>query len=76
MKRQKCAGCQGRHLVKLRELEGYPRGMHRCALIWLLAAALALLADEASASRHKRLSRHREKAVEVEQHKRSIEKSA
>jgi hypothetical protein len=39
MKRQKCAGCQGRHLVKLRELEGYPRGMHRRVLIWLLVAA-------------------------------------
>jgi hypothetical protein len=44
MKRQKCAGCQGRHLVKL---EGYPRGMHRWGLIWLLVAALAALADEA-----------------------------
>src|SRR5438132_4231747 len=68
MKWQKCAGCQGRHLVKLRELQGYPRGMHRWALIWLLASALAVLADEASASRHKHLSRHRKKAVEVEQH--------
>jgi soluble lytic murein transglycosylase len=75
MKRQKCAGCQGRHLVKLRELEGYPRGMHRWGLIWLLVAALAVLADEASASRHKHHSRHRQKAVEVEQHKRPIEKS-
>jgi soluble lytic murein transglycosylase len=75
MKRQKCAGCQGRHLVKLRELEGYPRGMHRRVLIWLLVAALAVLADEASASRHKHLSRHREKAVKVEQHKPPIEKS-
>jgi hypothetical protein len=73
MKRQKCAGWQGRHLVKLRELEGYPRGMHRWALIWLLASVLAVLADEASASRHKHLSRQREKAVEVEQHKREIE---
>jgi len=74
MKRQKCAGCQGRHLAKLRMLEGYPRGMHRWVLIWLLASALAVLADEASASRHKHLSRHQQKAVKVEQHKHSTEK--
>ena len=52
--------------------------MRRRALIWLLAAALAVLgtADAWSAARHKRLSPHRKKAVEVEQHKHSIKKSA
>src|SRR4051794_38557033 len=78
MKRQKCAGCQGRHRVKLRELEGCRRGMRRRALIGLLAAALAALgtADAWSAVRHKHPSPHRKKAVEVEQHKHSIKKSA
>jgi soluble lytic murein transglycosylase len=76
MKRQKCAGRQDRQ-VKPRQLERDRRGMHRCALIWLLASVLAVLgtADEASAARHKHVSRHRQKAVEVEQHnKHQIEK--
>jgi hypothetical protein len=78
MKWQECAGGQGRHRVKLRELDGCRRGMRRRALIGLLAAALAVLgaADAWSAARHKRLSPHRKKAVEVEQHKHSIKKSA
>jgi hypothetical protein len=78
MKRQKCAGCQGQHRVKLRELEGCRRGMRRRALIGLLAAALAVLgtADAWSAAHHKHRSPHIKKAVEVEQHKHSIKKSA
>jgi peptidoglycan lytic transglycosylase len=78
MKRQKCAGCQGQHRVKLRELEGCRRGMRRRALIGLLAAALAVLgtADAWSAAHHKHRSPHSKKAVEVEQHKHSIKKSA
>jgi soluble lytic murein transglycosylase len=75
MKRQKCAGCQGPHRVKLRMLEGYRRGIRPCALIWLLASALAVLISADASARHKHLSPHRKKPVEVEQHKHRIEKS-
>jgi hypothetical protein len=59
-------------------VEGCRSGMRRRALIGLLAAALAALgtADAWSAARHKHQPHHRKKAVEAEQHKHSIKKSA
>src|SRR3984893_5762989 len=75
MKGQKWAGCRGPHRVKLRMVEGYRRGIRPCALIWLLASALAVLISADASARHKHLSPHRKKPVEVEQHKHRIEKS-
>jgi soluble lytic murein transglycosylase len=78
MKRQKRVGCEVRHRVKLRHHEGHRRITRRCALIWLLASALAVLgtADALSAARHKHRSPHHKKALEVEHHKHPIEKPA
>jgi hypothetical protein len=75
MKRQKCAGYDGVHWVKLRDVEGSRRGIRHGALIWLLASAMAVLgtADAFSAARHKHHSAHRKKAVEVEQRKKGVE---
>jgi soluble lytic murein transglycosylase len=70
MKRQTGAGWQARHRVNLR---GPERGMCRCALIWLLASALAVVGTPDASARHKHVSQHRKKAVEVEQHKHRID---
>ncbi len=55
MKRWKFASCEGRDQAKLPNGEGYHRGTHRRALVWLLASALPVLgtADALSATRHK-----------------------
>ena len=73
MKRQKCAGCQARHRMNLREPEGYRKGIRRCALVWLLASTLAVVGTPDASARHKHVSQHRKKAVEVEQHKHRID---
>ena len=69
IKGQKCACCQGWHQVNLRELEDYRRGMRRCALIWLLASVLALVGTPDASARHKHVSPHSKKTVQVEHHK-------
>jgi soluble lytic murein transglycosylase len=78
MKRRKFAGGEGRDQAKLPDVEGYHRGVHRRALVWLLASALAVIgtADALSAARHKHVSPHRKKAVEVEHHKHVIKQPA
>jgi hypothetical protein len=43
--------------------------MRRCA-VWLLASALAAVGTPDASARHKHVSQHRKKVVEVEQHKR------
>ena len=73
MKRQKCAGCQARHRMNLREPEGYRKSIRRCALVWLLASTLAVVGTPDASARHKHVSQHRKKAVEVEQHKHRID---
>ena len=73
MKRQTGAGWQARHRVNIREPEGYRRGMRRCALVWLLASALAAVGTPDASARHTHVSQHRKKAVEVEQHKHRID---
>ncbi len=73
MKRQKCAGCQARHRMNLREPEGYRKGIRRCALVWLLASTLAVVGTPDASARHKHVSQHCKKAVEVEQHKHRID---
>ena len=73
MKRQKCAGCQARHRMNLREPEGYRKGIRRCALVWLLASTLAVVGTPDASARHRHVSQHRKKAVEVEQHKHRID---
>jgi soluble lytic murein transglycosylase len=52
--------------------------MRRCALVGLLASALVVLGsvDAPSTTRHKHHSPHPKKAVELQQHKHSIENSA
>ena len=75
MKGQKCACCQGWHQVNLRELEDYRGGMRRCALIWLLASALAVVGTPDASARHKHVSPHSKKTVQVEQYKHRIDKS-
>ena len=47
--------------------------MRRCALVWLLASALAAVGTPDASARHKHVSQHRKKAVEVEQHKHRID---
>jgi soluble lytic murein transglycosylase len=66
------AGCEGRDQAKLSKVKYYLRGMHRRALVWLVASALAALgtADAFSAARHKPVSQDRKKVVEVVHHKR------
>ena len=49
--------------------------MRRCALIWLLASALAVVGTPDASARHKHVSPHSKKAVQVEQHKHRIDKS-
>ena len=61
--------------MNFRMLEGYRRAIRPCALIWLLASALAVLSSADVSARNKHLSPHRKKPVEVEQHKHRIEKS-
>ena len=75
MKLRKFAGCESRFRIKLLEFEGHHRSMHRRALVCVLASALAVLgtADAWSAPRHKPVSPHRKKTVEVPQHKHVIE---
>src|SRR6266849_4009490 len=84
MKGRNFAVCEGRNQAKLPQVEGYHRGMHRRAMVWLLASALPVLgtADALSAARHKEASSaahhksassHRKKAAdEVVHHKRVI----
>jgi soluble lytic murein transglycosylase len=71
MKRPKFAGCEDREQAKLPDSEGYRRGTHRAAAVWLLAAALAVLgtAEALSAARHKSESSDRKKAADAEHHK-------
>jgi len=66
------AGCEGRDQAELSEVKGYLRGMHRRALVWLVASALGALgaADAFSAARHKPMSQDRKKVAEVAHHKR------
>jgi hypothetical protein len=45
----------------------------RCALVWLLASALAAVGTPDASARHKHVSQHRKKAVEAEQHKHRID---
>ena len=44
-------------------------------LIWLLASALAVVGTPDASARHKHVSPHRKKTVQVEQHKHRIDKS-
>jgi hypothetical protein len=67
MKQLKHAGYKRGCRVKIRE--GWRGGMHRCALVWPLAAALALLGTADALARHKHRSPHHKKPVEVEHHK-------
>ena len=73
MKRLKHAGYK--RGVNVRGLNHWRGGMHRCALAWLLAAALAVLGTADALARHKH-SPHHKKAVEVEHHKHANEKAA
>jgi soluble lytic murein transglycosylase len=67
MRGRKFAGRAGLDQATLADAEGLHKGRHRQALVWLLAAALAVLgaADALSAGRHKPASAHRKKAVEA-----------
>src|SRR5258708_24830017 len=55
MKGRSFAVWEGRNQAKLPQVEGYHRGMHRRAMVWLLASALPVFgtADALSAARHK-----------------------
>src|SRR5262249_31407634 len=66
------AGCEGRDQAELSEIKAYLRGMHRRALVWLLASALGALgtADAFSAARHKATSQDRKKVADAVHHKR------
>src|SRR5262245_15761197 len=64
------AGREGRDQANLPDAEGYHRGMHRRALVWLLACALAVLgAADAFGARQKPVSPHKKKTVAAKPHK-------
>jgi soluble lytic murein transglycosylase len=71
MKKWKYVGCGDR--VRLPDLDANSRPVHRCALVWLLTAALAMLGAADAAARHKHQSHHK-KPVHVEHHQHVVEK--
>jgi soluble lytic murein transglycosylase len=71
MKGRKLTSREGLDQARTADAAGHHAGLHRHALVWLLASAVAVAgtADALSAARHKSVSSHRKKPVEVEHRK-------
>jgi soluble lytic murein transglycosylase len=76
MKSRQFLACERRDRAKLPKVEGCRRGIHRHALVWLLAFALAVLGTTLLSAHPKPASQHRKKAVEVKHQKHPIERPA